>query len=80
MNGENQPLHINWLSLRIDWFKSKTLGKLLIYLEESIEYSFLNKENPKMSTSSRLVLRTLGSQLIMPKTLTDKGTNSQNEN
>ena len=61
---------MNRMSLKYNWLKFKTAGKLLIILEEFKEYiPNLMKENRTMSTCKRLDLQTLGSQPIMPENL-----------
>ena len=64
---------MNRLSLRNNRLKFKTAGKLLISLEEFIEYTPNSiKENRRMLTCNQLDLQTLGSQPIsMPKNLPD---------
>ena len=58
------------LSLRNNWLKFKTAGKLRINLEEIIEHTpNLIKKTRRMSTCNRLDLQTLGSQPVMPTNL-----------
>ena len=55
------------LSLRNNPLKFKIAGKLLLTLEESIEYTQFNKEDRKMSTCNRLDSGTLGYGWLYPK-------------
>ena len=56
---------MNWLSLRNNQFKSKTLGLILRNLW-NIPH-FWRRKSRKMSTCNRLILETLGSRQIMPE-------------
>ena len=59
---------MNRLSLKYNWLKLKTAGKLAIVLEEFIKYALIYW---RMSTCNRLNLQTLGSQPVMSKNLPD---------
>ena len=59
---------MNWLSLRNNQLKFKTLGEILIVLEELREYTLMQqRKNQKTSTCDRWDLETPGSRLIMPQ-------------
>ena len=56
---------MNRLSLKNNWLKFTTAGKLLVVYEESLEYiPNLIKDNRRMSACNRLDLQTLGSQPV----------------
>ena len=64
---------MNRLSLRNNWLKFKTAGKLPTTLEDFVVmYPNLIQENRRMSICNRLDLQTLGSRpVMMPKKLPD---------
>ena len=66
VNERGEPPAMNQLSLRNSRFKFKTSGRLPNILEESIDFPLFIRKIRKKSTCSRLVLESLGSQLIMP--------------
>ena len=61
------------LDLKDNWFKFITSEKILIILEEYIEYAPINKHKEKTSTFNRLDLKMLGSQPIMHQNLPATG-------